>query len=650
MDLNKEDHMRSTLRLTIFVAVFCSLVGSKVATAQLLPPPHANLDYLGYYYHDSKFGDYTAITNPYTNLSITGPGGHAFSEDPDWEEPFEAALLRAAGDGKRIFLFMDRGTSGAQVFTWDAVLDIAAPFWASIDVVMIFDDNITATISQQDLEGAIIQLRAEFTERSLADRPIMANFPLDDTTGLAVNSGVFDAAGLDIVAINAYIQMKATTADAVAFLETALVGALALIDTAGKNAFLVMQGYDRNGGFTSIPMLEALQEPIYIAAANDTNVIGIAIFSYARAGGTLDHPELILHHKRISWAMGIGPRPPGYRPKVDLNGDGLGDVLTYDAATGAWKQQVSLSTGGFSLQSQGTWATGWSVYPGRFDGDQVTDFFLFNTTSGAWAKVINNGTGFTTQSTGSWWAGWQIFVMDLDFDEVSDLFLHDPATGNWFKSISTSGGFTYAQGGWSAGWEVYPLRLNTDLLGDMFLYNSTTGVWYWVVSQLGSGFEYPVSGSWATGWQIYPGDFSGDGRTDLLLHAPSTGGYFVVTTGLSSFSYVQGTWSTGYTPKVADLDADGKDDIFLHDASTGTWAKLINSGSGTFSNVGSQTWSTGWSLYPTDVNGDDRFDIVLYDPTTGVWYQARNLVNSTFSYSNGTWATGLTLFARTPVR
>jgi hypothetical protein len=99
-----------------------------------------------------------------------------------------------------------------------------------------------------------------------------------------------------------------------------------------------------------------------------------------------------------------------------------------------------------------------------------------------------------------------------------------------------------------------------------------------------------------------------------------------------------------------DFSADGKDDLFLHAQSTGIWFEMISDGAGNFTNAGGQTWSLGWSLNPTDLNGDRRGDIVLYDPASGVWYQARNLVLGTFSYSSGSWATGLTIVARPPIR
>jgi bacillolysin len=340
----------------------------------------------------------------------------------------------------------------------------------------------------------------------------------------------------------------------------------------------------------------------------------------------------------------------GRSPFVDLNGDGDGDVLTYDPVTGAWARQVSQPGGGFSVAATGSWAPGWSILPAHFDTNGLTDFFLFNTATGQWSKMLNDGTGFTTQASGGWWPDWQRFAMDLDGDGTTDFFLYDPATGVWFKCASTPDGFTYQQGGWNPGWELYPMRLNDDAFGDLFLINRTTGRWFWVTGEAGPGFGYPVTETWFAGWQFYPGDFDGDGLGDILLHDPPTGIYFVATNSGSGFTYVQGGWSLGWQPYVADFNADGRDDLFLHDPGTGVWFEMLSDGLGSFTNAGGQTWSLGWTIFPTDLNSDGRADIVLYDPVTGAWYQARNLVDGAFTYNSGAWTPGLTLVARTPIR
>jgi hypothetical protein len=338
------------------------------------------------------------------------------------------------------------------------------------------------------------------------------------------------------------------------------------------------------------------------------------------------------------------------RLQVDLNGDGSGDVFSYLPETGAWFRRISQVGQSFLLQSQGNWAPGWSVVPARFNADSLTDFFLFNTTTGGWAKVLNDGIGFTTHSSGSWWSGWERLVMDLDSDGVSDVFLYDPLGGTWFKCVSTADGFSYAQGGWTPGWELYPVWFDNDLIADLFLIDRTTGRWFWALGQEGAEFTYPATQTWSPGWQLYPGDFNGDGLTDILLHDPPTGTYFVATNTGTGFSYVQGQWTLGWQPYVGDFNADNKQDLFLHDAATGVGLKILSDGTGKFTSTSGQKWTLGWSLFLLDIAGDNRADIVLYNPETGAWYQARNLLDAFFIYHNGTWAPGLTLITRAPIR
>ncbi|MEO6222125.1 MAG: VCBS repeat-containing protein, partial [Vicinamibacterales bacterium] len=343
------------------------------------------------------------------------------------------------------------------------------------------------------------------------------------------------------------------------------------------------------------------------------------------------------------------------RPVLDLNADGNGDVLTYASASGVWKREVTQANGTFvetgAVSNLFNWSPGWVVLPAKFNEDNNTDFFLFNPSNGNWYKMLNDGvSGFTEQASGAWYNGWQRFVMDLDGDGISDIFLYDSATGVWFKCISTPTGFTYTQGGWNPNWEITPMTLDGDALGDMFLFNRSTGRWFWVLGQLGAGFTYPASTFWTTSWNLYPGDFNADGLSDLLLHDTATGQYYVaMNNGAGTgFTYTTGYWVLGWTPYVGDLDADGDQDLFLHKASNGAWFELLSNGAGGFTDGGGQVWTTGWNIYLTDLNGDKRTDILLYNPATGVWYQCRNLTIGTFTYTNGTWATNLTIVVRSP--
>lgn len=340
------------------------------------------------------------------------------------------------------------------------------------------------------------------------------------------------------------------------------------------------------------------------------------------------------------------------RPLMDLNADGTGDVFTYSMSGGAWKRAVANGTGGFT-ETNGSWDPNWTVTPAKFNSDAFTDMFLFNTTTGQWFRMLNDGAnGWTTQTFGTWWPGWQRYIMDHNGDGISDVFLYDPASGIWFKAIWTTAGgdFVYSQGGWNPQWEITPMILNSDAYGDMFLINRTSGRWFWVYGQAGAGFTYPATDVWFPQWDFYTGDFNADGLTDLLLHHPPTGNYFVArNNGLGTgFLYTSGSWTLGWKPYVGDWDADGDADLLLHLESNGQAFQMISNGVGAFSVGGSTTWSLGWKIYVTDLNTDGRSDILLYHPTSGVWYQARNFTLGTFTYTSGNWAANLTIIVRAP--
>ena len=337
------------------------------------------------------------------------------------------------------------------------------------------------------------------------------------------------------------------------------------------------------------------------------------------------------------------------RALVDLDGNGSGDVFTYNPQTGAWSRQISTAGGGFT-QDYGAWAAGWTTLPASFNDDELTDFFIFSPGTGEWVKMINTGTGFSAQGTSAWWPGWQKFVMDLDGDGISDLFLYDPAGGQWYRSLSTPTGFTYTTGFWNPGWEVTPMNLNGDDLGDLFLIDRTTGRWFWVVSETDGSFSYPQMSYWQPDWAIYPGDFNGDGRDDLFLYRAQAGEHYVAMNTGAGFTYTNGSgWVAGWTPLVLDLNADGKADLFLYNKVTGLWFELEGNGSGQFATVGQGAWTAGWDISPTDFNDDGRADLVLYKPGTGEWFQAWNYNNGGFTYFGALWQAGLNVIGYAPI-
>jgi hypothetical protein len=182
-----------------------------------------------------------------------------------------------------------------------------------------------------------------------------------------------------------------------------LEDALAIVDGLEKQAFINMQAFDRSGVFDDIEMLAGLQEVYYLAAADDPNVIGLGIFSYARAGGTLDHPELVYPHQRIAWAAGLSELRPGCTP-------GYGNCLIPEQWRGA-DGYIQSKSGQYRLYYQGdgnlvvydlwnSWAVIWASYafhtPGYVQMQGDGNFVAYNDQSQAvfWTGTSGNNGAY----------------------------------------------------------------------------------------------------------------------------------------------------------------------------------------------------------------------------------------------------------------
>ncbi|MFB3855019.1 MAG: FG-GAP repeat domain-containing protein [Vicinamibacterales bacterium] len=434
-----------------------------------------------------------------------------------------------------------------------------------------------------------------------------------------------------------------------------------------KQILLVANAFDRNNLNPDVRTLGDLQRYVFLNAYADSRVTGLFFFDWARGGwcggtaigGTRLYPALKSAQQDIAErALSRAVKRSDNVAGGDFNGDGVPDLFTYDPWSGHWTFRYGDGAGHFSTppSAQGDWSPDWIVRPARLNNDAYTDIFVYNPSpthpSGAssWYKCINNGSGGFQYLGGTMPSYRQFWMADWDGDGISDVFMYNPATGAWTKQYNiVGGGFTPYEGSWSPNWEVYPLRLNADGRDDIFVYNRQMGWWYRCLNTSTGGFEY-VYGSWDPDWAITTGNFGGhvDGLRDVFVYKEYSGHWCMCTNNGTSFTYGCSSDQTKFAPgrvvRGMDLNSDGRTDVFLYNAATtplngvaGEWQEWIHNGSGVFSGPFGGGWSPNWEESVFDANRDGASDLFLYDPASGLWYVAMNAGVGSFNYTGGNW-------------
>jgi hypothetical protein len=325
----------------------------------------------------------------------------------------------------------------------------------------------------------------------------------------------------------------------------------------------------------------------------------------------------------------------------DLNGDGIADVVTRNAA-GLWAYYGSgnPSSAVFSSKKQ-LGGTGWLQYNqlvggGDYDGNGTQDllargydgklYFYEGLGNGAFDPtrvLLDSGWGVVTQFAGSG---------------------NDPAFGKSGVFANTPGGTLYYYDGTGTG------TLSAKyLVGDGF--DRSEIRIYHVVSLTGDGESDLIArglsdghlynlgsysdGDLATGSKAYnlvvgPGDLNGDGKSDLIARS-STALYFYAGNGdgnsVKSRVQVGGSGWSQYNTIVGagDLNGDGKADIVAR-SSAGLFFYAGTGKAATPFGARKQIGGTGWSQYntliaPGDINGDGVADL-LARSSKGLFFYA----------------------------
>lgn len=287
------------------------------------------------------------------------------------------------------------------------------------------------------------------------------------------------------------------------------------------------------------------------------------------------------------FAQPIAPAPGGVRTLttgwtsivvMDMNGDGLSGLLSYNALTGQaiYELAVPGSPGMRALVNTVSAAKGWtSIVPMNIHGaggPDIADLLSYNAATGqayysigvspGVQKILGQGVlmapGFTA-----------IVPMNINGDTLTDLVWYNAATGLAIYTVGAYHDGVYSQDvvavrDAAPGWTVIiPMRMNNDALTDLVSYNAATGL---AIYSIGDGTSQTIvrTVNAAPGWtSIVPFDLNGDGLTDLLSYNAATGlAFYSVATGVGEQQVVgppvQGAaWWTSIVPMKVTRDPSG---------------------------------------------------------------------------------------------
>ncbi len=290
------------LVLILFLSSFW--VFNSVKSASLPVANHPM--FFGYYKADSNYGDYKADVKNYVNTFMVEAGAFLIT---DISQPSEVdrSFRQIIALSRDIIL---------EVATWnqqtiDDTLTAATPYWNNVDYILLYDEpNWDKTTTEQKIN----EFKTLLGQKGLSSKPIAINF----TPAQILSNTGYQASNLDLVGTEAYIDPAQQDSPS---LVTNLNNQIDQLKQkiGNKKMFFVVQAYDRNGAWKNLNSLQSIQSLPYLKAYNDPNVIGLLMFSYARQGGSKDHPELKTEHQNIWAAINGNSTPSGTNPTPTTN-------------------------------------------------------------------------------------------------------------------------------------------------------------------------------------------------------------------------------------------------------------------------------------------------------------------------------------------
>jgi uncharacterized repeat protein (TIGR02543 family) len=247
------------------------------------------------------------------------------------------------------------------------------------------------------------------------------------------------------------------------------------------------------------------------------------------------------------------PTNPGGGTKIgwftlspDLTGDGLGDVLAVDRASGKLLAYPGSRSG--SLQAAQVLVTGGlagaRVYgPGDWDGDGLNDVITVDSVGVMWLFSGNGHGGVKAgREIGHGWSSYQVIPSgDLTGDGHADLLAIDAGGRLWVYESTGRGGFKPGRIAAGHGWAGLELFAAGDLTGDGLadILMIDGGGRLYAYAGRGNGTFAPgrqVGRGWV-GLDLASGaDLNGDGLADILARTAKGTVHFYAGRGNGTFT------------------------------------------------------------------------------------------------------------------
>ena len=293
---------------------------------------------------------------------------------------------------------------------------------------------------------------------------------------------------------------------------------------------------------------------------------------------------------------------------MDVNGDGLQDIVIGPDSSGNW---YVLESTGSSFIDRGSWVNAYGnwykstnrIRPMDVNGDGMQDIVIGPDSSGHWYVLESTGTGFLDK--GPWITAYgnfssnpdRIRPMDVNGDGLQDIVVGPAGNGDWYVLESTGTGFL-DKGPWVTAYgnfsgnsnRIRTMDVNGDGLQDIVVGPAVNGDWY-VLESTGTGFL--DKGPWITAYgnfssnpdRIRPMDVNGDGLQDIVVGPAGNGDWYVLESTGTGF-LDKGPWITAYgnfsgnSNRIYPMDAngDGLQDILLGPSGNGDWFLLKSNG------------------------------------------------------------------------